>query len=68
MKIRRFWLVRSESGGMPTAKYLTAVDAGVEAERQARNNRGKTFIVFEAMRSVCAADVAWADTVDDSEG
>jgi hypothetical protein len=67
MKIKRYWLVQCEDGGPPTVKHRTFEDAEREAERLARNNRGKTFVILEAMASVCTADVVWTDIVDESE-
>lgn len=52
-----FWMVYGLGQDAPTFKHPTAYQATREAERLARQNPGKTFIVLEAIGAVRKVDV-----------
>lgn len=52
-----FWMVYGLGQGAPTWKHRSAHEATKEAERLARANPGKTFIVLEAIGAVRKLEV-----------
>lgn len=56
---QKFWFVWHEAHGLPRHKHQSMNEAFKEAERLARENRGKHFHVLE-WRATCATDdVSW---------
>ena len=62
---QKFWVVWCRGGSPPTVPHPTVVAAEREAERLARDHRGQTFVVLEALRSVTRTDVTWAEASED---
>ncbi len=48
-KMNKFWMVYSPQGGPPTVEHTRRVSADREAERLARANPGKKFVVLSAL-------------------
>lgn len=44
-----FWMVWCESGGVPTVRHATYEAADREAQRLARENRGRVFFVLRCV-------------------
>ena len=60
--INKFWMVWNVDKLSPTFKHSSILDAQAEAERLARSNPGKTFIVLEAKKKcVMMNPVQWND-------
>lgn len=59
---RKFWMVLGE--GTPTYRHPSQESAEREAERLARMVPGQSFVVLEAVSSVCKSDVDWKILVD----
>lgn len=51
-----FWVVWSPQGDNPSRQHFTLKDATTEAERLARGNRYREFIVLQGVAS-CSVDV-----------
>lgn len=62
----KFWLVWCYGGGAPVVPHQTNARACEEAERLARENPGKEFVVLEAIAQCSKSDVTW-ETADDVE-
>jgi len=62
---RKFWMVLGS--GNPVFHHESEQSAMKEAERLARQNRGSTFTVLEAVGTVTASDVMWREAVEDPE-
>ena len=52
----RFWMVYGIGGGRPTYQHETYESAMAEAKRLARENLENTFVVLEAIASVCKTE------------
>lgn len=52
-----FWLVWQPETGKPNVKHDTFAEAQTEAERLARNNRGKRFYVLQAIAHAVVDEV-----------
>lgn len=68
-----FWCVWAENGGSPTVKHVTVGTARKEAQRLARTNPGRRFIVLAAALAYEKTDVTetrfverdeWRDELD----
>jgi hypothetical protein len=55
MRKTPFWVVWAEDGGVPTVMHDTVQSAEKEAERLARNNKGKAFHVLQS-HGACVVD------------
>ena len=60
----KFWMV--VGGGPPTYRHKYEMAARMEAERLARQQRGATFYVVEAVAAVTASDVHWDERLTES--
>lgn len=52
-----FWFVWCEGGGAPSYKHPTEHEAWTEAERLARKEKGKTFVVLRSVGECVVNDV-----------
>lgn len=56
-KKNSFWLIWNPQGDAPTRQHQTRHSATVEAERLARLNRGRRFIVLQSVGECVVDDV-----------
>jgi hypothetical protein len=62
---RMFWMVWRKDGGVPTCQHTSLKSAMDEAERLARMNPGKEFVVLEAIKVCYVNDpVQWHQLED----
>lgn len=57
----KFWMIWSPTGAKPTKRHESLTSARTEAERLARANNGRAFIVLESVGEVQKVDVTWDD-------
>lgn len=62
-----FWFVWNDQGSAPMKKHESEQGAINEADRLARNHRGKTFIVLQSVSAHTASDITRIDLRPESE-
>ena len=62
-----FWMVWCPDGFPPSYKHPTVDSAIVEAERLARANRGKSFVVLQAIYALRSDDLIRINLDPDSD-
>ena len=58
---KAFWLVWNPEGGPPTHEHPTEESAFAEAQRLARSNRGRKFVVLRAITHFVVDDMQRVD-------
>lgn len=61
--MEKFWMVWRDDSSAPTVQHPSRKSAEIEAERLARANPGKRFVVLESVK-FCTIDnpIHWYDT------
>lgn len=67
MKAKTFWLVWCHNGGSPTFKHQNYWGAQNEAQRLARENPGKQFVVLEATHAFEVTNMLQTEFSQDEE-
>lgn len=67
MKAKTFWLVWCHNGGEPSHKHEGYWQAQTEAQRLARANPGKQFVVLEATHAYEVNDMQQTEFTHDAD-